>query len=164
MSKQDQSTPFWQRLFLFTVTATLGAVGVFIYLIERKRHQEETGVTDLARRPETAIASRQPGATAIQISALPLTIEAKPARFRRNQPGTITVRTRPGAQCRIRAIYSTGRPPAGLDREPVTADGRGHAGWTWPIGTGGTHVDVTVEVSQAHHISTESSLRVHIAD
>ena len=62
------------------------------------------------------------------------------------------------------SVYSTNRKPSGLDEGPVAADSNGNCRWSWPIGTGGSHVDVTVQASLDGYEDVEALLRIEIVD
>ncbi|HEX9988192.1 MAG TPA: MBL fold metallo-hydrolase [Chloroflexia bacterium] len=52
---------------------------------------------------------------------------------RRNSLATLVIRTAPGAYCTIDVIYKSGSSVAG-GLEPIIADSKGKASWTWQVG------------------------------
>ncbi|NDJ52884.1 MAG: hypothetical protein GYB68_07360 [Chloroflexi bacterium] len=95
---------------------------------------------------------------------LPLTLKARPSAFIRHKKGLIEVRTLPGATCTIRAIYSTGRHPRSLPKEPVKANRKGVAAWHWRIGSSGSRLDVTVWAWHNDYESSHAKLHISIDD
>ena len=165
MSGNDRaSSPLWQRVVLFILTATFGAIGVFLYLTQREKQAAHGKPSALAPRPVSTLAPAPPRPKTIQLTALPLKVTAAPRTFKRRQPGTIRAETAPGADCTISAKYSTGRPPTGLEPLNTKADRNGIAEWTWDIGTGGSHVEVVVRATSSGNVPAESTLRVSIVD
>ncbi len=168
MAKSKKKTHGFQNALLFVMTATLGAVGVFLYLIERQKEKagEKPGKksTSLAHKPVQAITIKPEKKTEMAAPALTLSLSAEPKKFVRRQEGTVRARTQPGVTCVIAAKYSTNRSPGKLNTDPVKAGENGIAEWRWDIGTSGDYVEVTVEASRAGEMPVSASLKVEIVD
>jgi hypothetical protein len=136
-------------------------VGLVMYLLGQREEQAQS-----ARRPQPKqkIVIPPPIREEAKPGILKLNLTAEPAKFVRREQGTVAVETLPGASCKLKAVYSTNRKPSGLDEGPVAADSSGNCRWTWPIGTGGSHVDVTVWASLSGYEDAEASLRIEIVD
>ncbi len=137
-------------------------VGLIMYLLGQREEQPA--------KPASSAHSRQgivippPIRKEVKPAALKLNLIAEPAKFVRREQGTVIAETLPGASCKFEAVYSTNRKPSGLDEGAVAADSNGNCRWTWPIGTGGSHVDVTVRASMTGYEDVETSLRIEIVD
>lgn len=158
----------FRRVTRFVLGVGFFTVGtVLYYLTKRRREAEQTPAPEgiPISPPDREVARPTPAeAPKAQLTVLPLTIKADPARFVRRGPGTIVAQTLPGAACTIEAVYSTGRRPGSLETDPVTANRDGECRWTWEIGTGGSHVDVTVRAQHEGYDQVETSLQVGIGD
>ncbi|MBN1122498.1 MAG: hypothetical protein JXJ17_15585 [Anaerolineae bacterium] len=168
MAKSKKKSHGFQNALLFVMTATLGAVGVFLYLIERQKEKagEKSGEKSmsLARKPVQAITIKPKKKVEMAAPALTLSLSAEPKKFVRRQEGMIRAKTQPGAACVIMAKYSTKRAPTTLSSDPVKADENGIVEWRWEIGTGGSFVEVTVEASREGDIPVSASLKTDIVD
>jgi hypothetical protein len=168
MAKSKKKSHGFQNALLFVMTATLGAVGVILYLFERQKEKagEKSGSkpTGLARRPVQAITIKPEKKVEMAAPALTLTLSAEPEKFVRRKEGTIRAKTQPGVSCVIAARYSTNRTPTTLSTDPVTAGKDGIAEWRWEIGTGGSYVEVTVEASRKGDVPVSASLKIDIVD
>lgn len=168
MTKAKKKPRGFQNALLFVMTATLGAVGVFLYLIERQREKidEKKGEksTSLARKPVQAITLKPEEKTEMAAPALTLSLSAEPKKFVRRKKGTVRAKTQPGVSCVIAAKYSTNRSPNALNTDPVKADANGVVEWQWDIGTSGDSVVVTVEASREGEVPISESLKIDIID
>lgn len=139
--------------------------GIVAYVLFREQEaqsaEHENAITP---RPEHQITIKPEQQRSIEPAGISLILTAQPAKFIRRQSGSITAETLPGATCSIEAVYSTNRRPSGLEITPVKADDNGKCSWTWEIGTGGSHVDVTVKASAQGQNPIETTLRVEIVD
>lgn len=136
-------------------------VGLVMYLLGQREEQAKSASSP---RPRQKIVIPPPIREEVKPGALKLNLTAEPAKFARRKQGTVIVETLPGASCKLEAVYSTNRKPSGLDEGPVAADSSGNCRWTWPIGTGGSHVDVTAQASLDGYEDAEASLRIEIVD
>jgi hypothetical protein len=149
------------RQVAWVVLGVGAGVGLVMYLLGQKEEQEKSASRP---RPQQRIVIPPPIRKEAKPGTLKLNLIAEPARFVRREQGTLIVETLPGASCKLEAVYSTNRKPSGLDEGPVAADSNGNCRWTWPIGTGGSHVDVTVRASLAGYEDAEADLRIEIVD
>jgi hypothetical protein len=164
MAKSKKRTHGFQNALLFVMTAALGAVGVFLYLIERQKEKAGEKSTSLAQKPVQAITIKPKKKVEMAAPALTLSLSAEPKKFVRRREGTVRAKTQPGAACVIAAKYSTNRSPNTLSTDPVKADENGIAEWGWEIGTGGNFVEVTVEASREGDIPVSASLKIALVD
>jgi hypothetical protein len=158
----------FRRVTRFVLGVGFFTVGTVVYFLTKRRREEEKAPGGEGIRispPDRKIVLPTPAeAPKAQPLILPLTIKADPPRFVRREQGTIIAKTLPGAACTIEAVYSTGRHPGSLETDPVTANRDGECRWTWEIGTGGTHVDVTVRAQHKGYEQVEAALQVGIGD
>jgi hypothetical protein len=158
----------FRRVTRFVLGVGFFTVGTVVYLLTKRRREAEQApaIEGIPIRPPDGevVLPTPPEAQKARPAALPLTLKADPSRFVRREPGTIVAKTLPGAACTIEAVYSTGRRPGSLETGPVTANRDGECRWTWEIGTGGTHVDVTVRAQHKGYDQVEAVLQVGIGD
>ena len=159
----------FMRALLLILGLVLGlAVGLILYTSIRRRRQNGAAPVagDAPAKHADFRITLPPLADAVegQTRFLPLEVTALPARFVRREKGVIRVETLPGARCKIDALYSTGRRPTSLDAGSVMANEQGVCEWAWQIGTGGSHVAVTVRAWLDGYQEAAATLRVQVLD
>jgi micrococcal nuclease len=77
-----------------------------------------------------AVATSAPAAA----PQLPVTLVSITSPVNHGKPASISVKTAPGAACRIAVTYKSG-PSRAKGLTPKTSDDHGTVGWTWLVGT-----------------------------